>query len=106
MILNELRLSNFCLYRDEQVFDLAPARRKQTALETLNTRLKALEDKGVSGAVPLDAREGLKEEIKDAESGVEKAHRKAIKAKVKADDAAKTIDALNPGLKSAKEPSK
>ncbi len=82
------------------------AAEKKAALELLNSRLNALEDKGVSGAVPLDTREDLKEEIKDAESGAEKAYRRAVKAKVKADDAAKTIDALNPGLKSAKEPSK
>jgi hypothetical protein len=79
---------------------------KKAALETLNSQLNALEDKGVSGAVPLDAREGLKEEIKDAESGVEKAYRRAVKAKVKADDAEKTVDVLHPGLKSEKEPSK
>ena len=79
---------------------------KKAALETLNSRLEALEVKGVSGAVPLDARKGLKEEIKDAESGAEKAYRRAVKAKVKADDAEKTVDVLKPGLKSEKEPSK
>jgi N-acetyl-beta-hexosaminidase len=82
------------------------AAEKQTALENLNSRLNALENKGVSGVVPLDTREELKTEIKDAESGAEKAHRRAIKAKVKADDVAKTIDALNPGSTSEKEPSK
>ncbi len=79
---------------------------KQTALERLNSRLNTLENKGVSGVVPLDTREELKTEIKDAESGAEKAHRQAIKAKVKADEAAKTIDTLSPGSTSEKEPSK
>jgi hypothetical protein len=79
---------------------------KQTALERLSSQLNALENKGVSGAVPLDAHEELKAEIKDAESGAEKALRQAIKAKVKADDAAKTVDTLNPGLKSEAKPSK
>ncbi len=82
------------------------ATEKQTALENLNSQLNALENKGVSGVVPLDTREELKTEIKDAESGAEKAHRRAIKAKFKADDAAKTIDALNPGSTSEKEPLK
>jgi hypothetical protein len=82
------------------------AAEKQTALEMLNRRLNALENKGVSGVVPLDAREELQAAIKDAASGAEKAHRQAIKAKVKADDAAKTIDALNPGSTSEKEPPK
>ena len=79
---------------------------KQTALERLSSRLNDLENKGISGAVPLDAHDELKAKIKDAESGAEKAHRQAIKAKFKADDAAKTIDALNPGSTSEKEPSK
>ena len=82
------------------------ANQTNTALETLHFRLNALEDKGVSGAVPLDSHKALKAEIKDAESGAEKAFRQAIKAKVKADDAAKSIDALNPGSTSEKEPSK
>ncbi|MBR9987149.1 MAG: amino acid permease [Desulfosarcina sp.] len=80
------------------------AAEKQTALERLNSRLNALEIRGVSGVVPLDAREGLKAKIKDAESDVERAHRQAVKAKFKADDAAKTIDALTPGSTSEKEP--
>ncbi|MBC2712962.1 MAG: amino acid permease [Desulfosarcina sp.] len=79
---------------------------KKAALEKLNNRFKALEEKGVSGAVPLDARENLKDEIKEAESGAEKAYRRAVKAKVKADDAAKTVDAMNPGAASETEPPK
>ena len=79
---------------------------KKAALDKLTDRLDALEEKGVSGAVPLDAREALKEELEEAESSAEKAHRRAIKAKVKADDAAKTVDTLNPGLKSEAKPSK
>jgi hypothetical protein len=97
--------------------DLAAARKKAAAaenvaaekkavLEALATQLNALETEGVSGAVPLDARTALKEELKDAENGAEKAYRRAVKAKVKADDAAKSIDALVPGLKSDTEPSK
>jgi amino acid transporter len=78
---------------------------KKAALEVLNSRLNALEDKGVSGAVPLDAREDLKAEIKDAESGAAKAYRRAIKAKVKADDAEEKVDVLKPGATSEKEPS-
>ena len=82
------------------------AAEKKAALETLNNRLKSLEENGVSGVVPLDTRETLKEELKDAESGAEKAYRRAVKAKVKADDAAKTIDSLTPGSMSEKESSK
>ena len=54
------------------------AAERKIALEMLNSRLNAMEDKGVSGAVPLDAREDLKEEIKDAESGAEKAYRRFL----------------------------
>ena len=82
------------------------AAEKKAALEALNNRLNALEEKGVSGAVPLDARDALKEKLKNAESGAEKAYRRAVKAKVKADDAAKTVDVLNPGSMSEEEPSK
>jgi amino acid transporter len=73
------------------------AAEKKTVLETLNNRLHALEEKGVSGTVPLDARDTLKKELKDAESTAKKAHRRAVKAKVKADDAAQAVDALHPG---------
>ncbi len=82
------------------------AAEKKEALETLSRRLNELEEKGVSGAVPLDAREVLKEELKDAESGAEKAYRRAVKAKVKADDAAKTIETMNPGSISEADASK
>jgi hypothetical protein len=47
----------------------------------------------------------LKQEIDSAESVAEKARRRAIKAKVKADDAEKTVDGLKPGRKTEKEPS-
>lgn len=76
------------------------ASEKTATLDALNNRLNALEDEGVSGAVPLDAHESLKEEIKDAESDSEKAFRRAVKAKIKADDAERTVDGLNSGLKS------
>ena len=82
------------------------AAERKIALEMLNSRLNVMEDKGVSGAVPLDAREDLKEEIKGAESGAEKAYRRAVKAKVKADDAAKTVDTLTPGAASETGPPK
>ena len=70
---------------------------KKAALETLQLKLSALEQKGVSGAVPLASREALKEELEDAESGAEKAYRRAAKAKYKADEAKKTVEAFNPG---------
>jgi amino acid transporter len=72
------------------------AAEKKAALETLQQELTALEKEGVSGAVPLESREALKENLEDAASGVEKAHRRAVKAKFKADEAAKAVDALNP----------
>jgi hypothetical protein len=75
------------------------AAEKKAALETLQLKLSALEQKGVSGVVPLAAREALKEELEDAESGAEKAYRRAAKAKYKADEAQKTVEALNPGSK-------
>jgi hypothetical protein len=78
---------------------------KKTALEALNRRLNMLEDKGVSGAVPLEDRKELKAEIKNAESGAEKAYRRAVKAKVKAHDAEKTMDVLKPGSTSEEESS-
>ncbi len=82
------------------------AAEKKTVLETLNNRLKALEEKGVSGAVPLDARHALKAKLKDAESSAKKAYRSAVKAKVKADDAAQAADALNPGSVDPEKPLK
>ena len=82
------------------------AAEKKITLDALSLRLNAMEAEGVSGVVPLGARTALKEEVKAAEAGAEKAYRRAVKAKVKADDAAKTIDELTPPLKSDKEPSK
>jgi amino acid transporter len=79
------------------------AAEKKADLETLQQKLDALEKEGVSGSVPLDAREALKDEIEDAESGAEKAFRRAVKAKVKADYAAKTVDTLHPGAHAGKE---
>jgi hypothetical protein len=70
---------------------------KKAAMERLSRQLEALEEKGISGAVPLDTHGALKEKIEDAESGAEKAFRRAAKAKAKADDAEKTADALAPG---------
>ncbi|BBO76930.1 Na-K-Cl cotransporter [Desulfosarcina widdelii] len=82
------------------------AAEKKAALEELNNQLKRLENEGVSGAVPLEEREALKADLKDAESGAEKAYRRAVKAKVKADDAAKTVDALKPGATTEAQPPK
>jgi hypothetical protein len=82
------------------------AAEKKAALEALNNRLEKLEKEGIAGAVPLEERETLKANLKDAESGAEKAFRRAVKAKVKADDAAKTVDALKPGTTSETQPSK
>jgi hypothetical protein len=79
---------------------------KKATLEELNNRLKNLENEGVSGAVPLEERAALKADLKDAESGAEKAFRRAVKAKVKADDAAKTVDALKPGTTTETQPPK
>ncbi len=73
------------------------ATERKAALDDLQQRLEALETQGVSGAVPLAARDSLKAELKTAESGAENAFRRAVKAKVKADDAAKTVDQLTPG---------
>ena len=72
----------------------------KAALEELNNQLKALENEGVAGVIPLDERHALKADVKKAATGAEKAHRRAIKAKVKVDDAAKTVDALKPGAAS------
>ncbi len=73
------------------------AAEKKAALETLNSRLNELKDKETAGTAPPKAEEALKKEILDAESEAEKAYRRAAKAKVKADDAAKTIDKLDAG---------
>jgi hypothetical protein len=62
------------------------------------SQLGKLEAEGIAGKIPLDQREALKAELKDAEAGAEKAYRRAVKAKVKADDAARTVDALDPGV--------
>ena len=70
---------------------------RKAELETLQHRLDALETTGVDGVIPLAEREELKTELKNAASGAEDAFRRAIKARVKADDAAKTVDELNPG---------
>ncbi|PID40590.1 MAG: hypothetical protein CR984_02370, partial [Proteobacteria bacterium] len=70
------------------------AEEKKAALDELAERLDRLEDQGVDGTVPLEERKALKEKLKFAASGAEKAYRRAIKAKVKADEAAKTVDTL------------
>ena len=74
---------------------------KKAALETLQQELTVLEKEGVSGTIPLESRVALKEELEDAESGAEKAYRRAVKAKFKADEAAKAVDALNPAGEAA-----
>jgi amino acid transporter len=77
---------------------------KKKELEILTARLSALDATGVSGMVPLDTHNELKQEIEKAASVAEKAYRRSVKAKVKADDAEKTVDGLTPGLKSEKDP--
>ena len=73
------------------------AAENQSRMESLENRLKALEEQGISGAVPLDAWKALKADLKDVEASTEKAYRRAIKAKIKAEDAFKAVDALRPG---------
>lgn len=70
---------------------------KKAVLQGLEARLTRLEQEGVSGTVPLESRDALKEELENAESGAEKAFRRAAKAKFKADEAKKAVDALTPG---------
>ncbi|BBO83638.1 Na-K-Cl cotransporter [Desulfosarcina ovata subsp. sediminis] len=77
---------------------------KKAALESLKNQVETLETEGISGAVPLEEHDALKEKLKDAASGAEKAYRRAMKAKVKAEDAAKAVDTLNPGGLPAKPP--
>jgi hypothetical protein len=81
------------------------AAEKKTVVDKLADHLDQLEDKGIDGAVPLAERKALKEKLKSAASGAEKAYRRAIKAKVKADDAAKTVDTLSPGSAAGDKPS-
>ncbi len=78
---------------------------KKAALNMLIGRLNALEDRGGAGAVPLDARKDLEAEIKAAESSAVKAYRRAIKAKIKADDAEEKVEILKPGATAEKDPS-
>jgi hypothetical protein len=84
----------------------AAAAEKKAALETLRHKLALLEQEGVAGAVPLASRDALKEELEDARSGAEKAYRRSVKAKVKADAAAKTVEALKPGGTTSSDSSK
>ncbi len=79
---------------------------KKATLDELSQRLQTLEETGVDGAVPLDRRKALQADLKDAEAGAEKAYRRAVKAKVKADDAARAVDDLNPAATPETEPSK
>ncbi len=62
-----------------------------------------MEEKGVSGAVPLVTGKELKNDLEDADADSEKAHRKAIKANIKASDAAEIFEWLNPGPASESE---
>ena len=81
------------------------AAEKKEVLEKLSRQLAVLEEQGVDGVVPLDSRSALTQERDSAASAAEKAFRRAVKARVKADDAEKTVDGLTPGLKSEKDPS-
>lgn len=60
-------------------------------LEALNQKLTKLEN-GVSGAIPLEKHKELKKKLDTAESDAKKAVRRAAKAKVKAEDVAKTAE--------------
>jgi amino acid transporter len=73
------------------------AKKKRSELESLTQELRSLEEKGVAGAVPLDLRKEMQEDLKDSATEAEKAHRRAIKADVKAEDAAQTLERLNAG---------
>ena len=81
------------------------ATEKKEIVNELADRLGRLEGEGVDGAVSLATRKALKEKLKSAASGAEKAYRRAIKAQVKADDAAKTVDTLTPGATTEDAPS-
>lgn len=81
------------------------AMEKKEALEKLSCRFKELEENlGNSEQTIEDGEEELKKEIESAEFDAEKAYRRAVKAKMKVDDAAKTIDSLSPGFQSDTEP--
>ncbi len=81
------------------------AMKKKEVLEKLSRRFNALEgNAGNSEQITADGGGELKKEIANAEFDAEKAYRRAVKAKVKVDDAAKTVDLLSPGSQSKTEP--
>ncbi|AGF78924.1 amino acid transporter [Desulfocapsa sulfexigens DSM 10523] len=80
------------------------AAEKMMLVEKLSSQLSILEEKSVPEKVPPKEGEKLQREIANAESDAEKAHRRAIKAKFKADEAARNIDNLEPELQSKIEP--
>lgn len=82
------------------------ASEKQSAMEELEKRLNTLEQQGIEGAVPLDDWKALKADLDEARVHAEKAYRRAIKAKIKADDAVKAVNALSPGSVEAESPDK
>lgn len=57
--------------------------------DKLKVRLTEMEQKGKSGAIDLEKRNTLKNELETSENKLEKAFRRAAKARVKADDAAR-----------------
>ncbi len=75
------------------------ATKKETLLETLQQRLTDLEEQGIDGAIPLDKRSSLRQEVEQAKSAADKTFRRSAKAKQKADDAAKFLEEMNPGKK-------
>jgi amino acid transporter len=79
---------------------------KKEALKTLQKKLDLMENQGVSGSVPLADRSALKEALKDVELSAEKAYRRAVKAKAKAEDAVKEVDEMRSGTGIEKRPSK
>ncbi len=82
------------------------AEEKKEELEGLRQKLETLEQQGISGAVPLTPRNELKEELEDAATTAEKAYRRAAKAKYKADEAQKAVDALDPSRQGAEDDAK
>ena len=61
-------------------------------------RIKVLEEKGVSGAVPLDERQSMLEKLEEADQAAKKAVRRAVRAKEQTNDAALAAQTLRPEM--------
>ncbi len=75
-------------------------------VETPPIRLNRRADHWGLRSNPPDYSQILKEALKDAEVGAEKAYRRAINAKFNADDAAKAADKMQPGTVEEAQPPK